>query len=84
MILLVLMGWEDEEGDLIQESEVFAGEGSSKGVLEEKPGVVCEGCVCRCASGMRMRAGGRALGDWGKYLPGLFKALQLVCGERTL
>lgn len=57
MILLVLMGWKDE-GDLIQESEVFAGEETLKGVLEEKPGVVCVGCVCRCASGMRVRAGG--------------------------
>lgn len=45
MILLVLMGWEDEEGEVIQESEVFAGEGTSKGVLEEKPGVGCVG-VC--------------------------------------
>lgn len=47
-ILLVLMGWEDEKGELILESEVFARKGTSKGVLEEKNLEV--GCVGVCLS----------------------------------
>lgn len=55
MILLVLVGWEDEEGELIQESEVFAGAGTSKGVLEEKTW----GCLCGVCLSLQRRDANR-------------------------
>ena len=51
-MILVLMGWEDE-GELIQESEVFAGKEPGREFWRKNLGLAVWGCACHCASGMR-------------------------------
>lgn len=68
------MGWEDE-GEMIQEE-------ASKGVLEEKTLVWLSGLFVDAQQECEQE--GEPQGNWWKYLPSLFKAPQLVCGERTV
>lgn len=55
-------------------------EGSSGGKKEMVR--LCGVCVLMRSRNANQE--GESQGDWRKYLPGLFKALQLVCGERTV
>lgn len=57
-----------------------------QGVLEEKKTSVwlcgLGWCWLMCHRNANRRVS--PLGDWRNHLPGLFKALQLVCGERAV